>query len=57
MSRYSIDPVKHVISFRVTEVEKELLQDLVTATGMNISTLLRKAISLIEARHSWFLRN
>jgi len=56
MSRYSVDPVRHVISFRVTEDEKELLQELVSATGMNISTLLRKSISLLEDRHAWSLR-
>jgi len=56
MSRYSVDPVKHVISFRVTEDEKVILEELVSATGMNISTLLRKSISLLEDRHACFLQ-
>jgi len=56
MSRNSVDPVKHVISFRVTEDEKELLKELVSETGMNISTLLRKSIGLLEDRLAWFLK-
>ncbi len=34
-------PCKHVISFRVNERERELLDHLSTLTGMNVSTIMR----------------
>jgi len=54
--RYTDDPVKYVISFRVTADEKEILEELSSAMGMNLSTLLRKTLNLLEERHSWLLR-
>lgn len=56
MPRYADDPVKHIVSFRITEEEKELLEELSVATGMNISTLLRKSVGLLEDKHAWFIQ-
>jgi hypothetical protein len=53
MSRYSEDPVKHVVSFRVTTEEKDLLEELVKATGVNVSTLLRRWLYLLEEKYRW----
>ena len=48
MSRSRKNPVKHVISFRVTEHEKELLNDMAEESGVNISILLRERLHLVS---------
>lgn len=48
MARYSEDPVKNIISFRVNEEEKKLIQMLAKGHSVSISTLLRHSLSLIK---------
>lgn len=47
MGRCADDPVKHVISFRVTDMEKEALEDLAQVLGVNVSTFLRQKLNLL----------
>lgn len=42
MSRHSDDPVKHVISFRVNQEEKQLLKELAREYRCSVSDFLRK---------------
>lgn len=41
------DPAKHVVSFRVTESEKEQLLEMSRRYGGNISILLRRSLNLL----------
>jgi DNA-binding MarR family transcriptional regulator len=47
MPSYSEDPVKHVISFRVNDHEKECLYEVARSLGINISILLRESVTLL----------
>ena len=40
------DPAKHVVSFRVTESEREQLLEMSRRYGGNISILLRRCLNL-----------
>lgn len=48
MGKTSENPVKHVVSFRVNDGEKELLEEIARESGMNISTLIRETLFLVE---------
>ena len=48
MCRTSEDPVRHVISFRVNDEEKEVLENLSMLESVSISTLMRDSILLLE---------
>lgn len=48
MARTSKKLVKHVISFRVNELEREALEEIADEFGVTISTLLRKSLKLLE---------
>jgi len=43
---------KHVVSVRITDIEKKLLEDLARGLGVNTSSLLRKSLNLI-LEESW----
>lgn len=45
MSRFARDPKKFVLSVRVNEVEKKLLQEAAEKTGRDVSTLLRLSLN------------
>ncbi len=47
MGRTSEDLVKHVISFRVNDEERVVLEDLSIAAGVSISTLMRESIDVL----------
>lgn len=48
MGRRAIgEPVRHIISVRVSDDEYALLQELADGMGINISTLLRQSLNLI----------
>ncbi len=48
MGKTSDDTVKHVISFRVNEEERGMLDDLSIVAGVSISTLLRESIDSLK---------
>lgn len=48
MPRISKNAVKHIVSFRVNDLEREVLEELASEFDMNISTLLRKSLELLE---------
>jgi len=48
MPRSSDDPLKHVISFRVTDAEKLALEQLASFHGVKISALMRETVCLLE---------
>jgi hypothetical protein len=47
MNRRKEDPAKHVISFRVTESEREMLLEMSRTYGGNITILLRRQLNLL----------
>jgi len=49
MARYSEDPVKKIISFRVNEEEKERLEALAKGLSVSISCLLRNSLNVLES--------
>lgn len=48
MARYSDDPVYHVITFRVNNEEKEILQQLAKKSGRTVSGFMRKKLEIIR---------
>ncbi len=48
MSKTSDNLVTHIVSFRVTEAEKETLEEMASAFDGNMSILLRKYLHLLE---------
>lgn len=46
MSRHAEEPVTQVVSFRVTDEEKEFLLELARRLGVNVSTLVRESLNL-----------
>ena len=52
MCRTSDDPVRHVISFRVNDEEKEVLETLSILESVSISTLMRESIALLDVGFS-----
>ena len=48
MARYSEDPVRHVVTFRVNGEEKKVLEQLAKRSGRSISNFMRYKLSLIK---------
>jgi Family of unknown function (DUF6290) len=48
MCRQTDDPLKHVISFRLTDSEKTALEQLASFHGVKVSHLLRETVYLLE---------
>ena len=48
MARYSNDPVRHVITFRVNNEEKKRLMMLVKKTNSSVSDCMRKLLQSIK---------
>ncbi|WP_303722847.1 hypothetical protein [Malonomonas rubra] len=44
MSRYEDKPLKHVLTFRINDDEKDIVKEMITISGTNVSTLLRKVL-------------
>jgi len=44
---YYENPVKHVVSVRLTDAEMEAVGDIARSLGVNVSTLLRQSLNLI----------
>lgn len=51
MPNYSEDPVKHVISFRVSDDERDCLYQVSKSLGVNISILMRESLALLAQEH------
>lgn len=47
MSRYSDDPVQHIVTFRVNREEKKLLEQLAKQSGRTISDFVRRNLNLM----------
>jgi hypothetical protein len=43
-------PLKHVISFRVTDSEKSMLENLASFHGIKLSTLMRESVEAMGDR-------
>lgn len=52
MARYSDDPVRHIITFRVNCEEKEILDQLAKKSGDTVSSFLRRKLQLISDKSS-----
>lgn len=53
MARYSDDPVRHIVTFRVNSEEQEILKQLVKQSGRTVSEFMRWSLQLIsESKHS-----
>ncbi len=48
MARYSEDPVRHVVTFRVNSEEKQILEQLAKKSGRTLSDFMRGKLSLIK---------
>ena len=48
MARYSEDPVRYVVTFRVNSEEKKLLGQLAKKTGRTLSDFMRRKLHLIR---------
>ncbi len=49
MARYSEDPVRHIVTFRVNSEEKKVLEQLVKKSGRTVSDFVRRNLQLINA--------
>jgi uncharacterized protein (DUF1778 family) len=49
MARYSDDPVRHIVTFRVNSEEKKVLEQLVEKSGRTVSDFVRRNLQLINA--------
>jgi len=47
MSRYSDDPVRHIVTFRVNREEKKLLEHLAKQSGRTVSDFVRRHLNLL----------
>ena len=52
MSRYSDDPVPHIITFRVNSEEKQALEGLAEKSGRTVSDFMRRKLQLIKDSES-----
>ena len=50
MSRYSEDPVRHIVTFRVNSEEKEILEQLAKQSGHSVSKFMRQNVQLIREK-------
>lgn len=48
MARYSEDPVRHIVTFRVNSEEKKILENLAKKSGRSISKFMRCKLQLIK---------
>jgi uncharacterized protein (DUF1778 family) len=48
MARYSDDPVRHVVTFRVNSEEKKTLEQLAKKSGRSLSDFMRRKLQLIK---------
>jgi predicted DNA-binding protein len=48
MARYSDDPVRHIITFRINCEEKEILEQLAKKSGRTVSNYMRRKLQLIR---------
>ena len=48
MARYSEDPVRHIVTFRVNSEEKKILEQLAKESGRSISKFMRRKLQLIK---------
>ena len=48
MARYSDDPVRHIITFRVNSEEKKILEQLAKKSGRSLSKFMRRKLHLIK---------
>jgi predicted DNA-binding protein len=48
MARYSDDPVRHIITFRINSEEKEILEQLAKKSGRTVSNYMRRKLQLIR---------
>ena len=48
MARYSDDPVRHIITFRINSEEKQVLELLAKKSGRTISDFMRHNLQLIN---------
>ena len=48
MARYSDDPVRHIVTFRINNEEKKILEQLVKQSGRTISDFMRRNLQLIS---------
>lgn len=47
MARYSDDPVRHIITFRVNTEEKKVLELLAKKSGRSLSDFMRRNLQII----------
>ncbi len=52
MARYSDDPVRHIVTFRVNHEEKMLLEQLAKLSGRTISDFVRWNLDLLNVKDS-----
>jgi uncharacterized protein (DUF1778 family) len=50
MARYTDDPVKHVVTFRVNQEEKMMLEQLAKLSGRTISDFVRRNLDLVREK-------
>jgi predicted transcriptional regulator len=50
MARYSEDPVRHIVTFRVNSEEKKTLAQLAEKSGRSLSCFMRKNLQLISEK-------
>ncbi len=48
MARYTDDPVRHVVTFRVNHEEKKLLEHLAKLSGRTVSDFVRRHLDLLK---------
>ena len=48
MARYSDDPVRHIVTFRVNSEEKKVLEQLVKKSGRTVSDFVRRNLQMLR---------
>jgi uncharacterized protein (DUF1778 family) len=48
MARYSEDPVRHIVTFRINSEEKKILEHLAKQSGRTVSDFMRHNLQLIS---------
>jgi len=52
MARYSDDPVRHIVTFRVNHEEKKQLEQFAKLSGRTISDFVRRNLDLLKKKDS-----
>ena len=52
MARYSDDPVRHLITFRVNHEEKVLMKEFAKPSGRTVSDFVRRNLDLLKENDS-----